>query len=114
MSQVKKTKKLASVNENSVLPPEPALALGTGGPPKQRKSRAKPKPTKEEAIKLLQDASTDIKQIIQDLKEDEQRLASMQLKNVHELIKETLLNLGEDLEEIEEQLEQIRSQSDSQ
>ena len=85
MSQVKKvpkTKKLVSLDENSVLPPEP----------KPRKSRAKPEPTKEEAIKMLQDASNDLKQIILELKEDEQRVASMQLKKVPELIKETLCN----------------------
>lgn len=104
MSQVKKTKKLAPVNENAVLPAEP----------KPRKSRAKPKPTKEEAMKMLQDASNDIKQIIIELKEDEQRVSSMQLKKVPELIKETLCNLSEDLDEIEEQLTQLRSNPESQ
>ena len=102
MSQVKKVpkaKKLVSLDENSVLPPEP----------KQRKSRAKPKPTKEEAIKMLQDASNDLKQIIIDLREDEQRVASLQLKKVPELIKETLCNLAEDQEEIEEQLTELRN-----
>ena len=102
MSQVKKVpkaKKLVSLDENSVLPPEP----------KPRKSRAKPKPTKEEAIKMLQDASNDLKQIIIDLREDEQRVASMQLKKVPELIKETLCNLAEDQEEIEEQLTELRN-----
>lgn len=102
MSQVKKvpkSKKLVSLDENSVLPPEP----------KQRKSRAKPKPTKEEAIKMLQDASNDLKQIIIDLREDEQRVASLQLKKLPELIKETLCNLAEDQEEIEEQLTELRN-----
>ena len=102
MSQVKKvpkSKKLVSLDENSVLPPEP----------KQRKSRTKPKPTKEEAIKMLQDASNDLKQIIIDLREDEQRVASLQLKKVPELIKETLCNLAEDQEEIEEQLTELRN-----
>ena len=102
MSQVKKVpkaKKLVSLDENSVLPPEP----------KQRKSRAKPKPTKEEAIKMLQDASNDLKQIIIDLREDEQRVASLQLKKLPELIKETLCNLAEDQEEIEEQLTELRN-----
>ena len=102
MSQVKKvpkSKKLVSLDENSVLPPEP----------KPRKSRAKPKPTKEEAIKMLQDASNDLKQIIIDLREDEQRVASLQLKKLPELIKETLCNLAEDQEEIEEQLTELRN-----
>ena len=101
MSQVKKvpkSKKLV-LDENSVLPPEP----------KQRKSRAKQKPTKEEAIKMLQDASNDLKQIIIDLREDEQRVASLQLKKLPELIKETLCNLAEDQEEIEEQLTELRN-----
>ena len=102
MSQVEKvpkSKKLVSLDENSVLPPEP----------KPRKSRAKPKPTKEEAIKMLQDASNDLKQIIIDLREDEQRVASLQLKKLPELIKETLCNLAEDQEEIEEQLTELRN-----
>ena len=101
MSQVQKVpkaKKLVSLDENSVLPPEP----------KQRKSRAKPKPTKEEAIKMLQDASNDLKQIILELEEDEQRVASLQLEKLPELIKETLCNLAEDQEEIEEQLTELR------
>ena len=102
MSQVKKvpkTKKLVSLDENSVLPAEP----------KPRKSRAKPKPTKEEAIKMLQDASNDLKQKIIDLREDKQRVASLQLKKLPELIKETLCNLAEDQEEIEEQLTELRN-----
>ena len=102
MSQVKKvpkSKKLVSLDENSVLPPEP----------KQRKSRAKPKPTKEEAIKMLQDASNDLKQIIIDLREDEQRVASLQLKKLPELIKETLCNLAKDQEEIEKQLTELEN-----
>ena len=104
MSQVKKTKKLAQVNENGDLTAEP----------KPRKSRAKPKPTREEAIKLLQDASSEIKQIIQDLQEDEKRLPGLGFKKLPELVKETLLNLSEDLEEIEEQLQEIRSNPESQ
>ena len=107
MSQVKKLakpKKLAPFNENAVLPAEP----------KQRKSRAKPKPTREEAIKMLSDASTDIKLIIKDLEEDEQRLQGQSFKKLPELVKETILNLTEDLEEIEDQLEEIRSNPESQ
>ena len=99
VNKIPKAKKLVSLDVNSVLPPEP----------KQRKSRAKPKPTKEEAIKMLQDASNDLKQIIIDLREDEQRVASLQLKKLPELIKETLCNLAEDQEEIEEQLTELRN-----
>src|SRR4051812_25386432 len=102
MSQVKKLakpKKLPSVDENKVLPVEP----------KQRKSRAKPKPTREEAIKMLQDASNDIKQIIQDLREDEARLPGLNFKKIPELVKETLGNLAEDLEDMEADLEDMRS-----
>ena len=81
MSQVKKLakpKKLPSVDENAVLPAEP----------KPRKSRAKPKPTREEAIKMLSDASTDIKLIIKDLEEDEQRLHGQSFKKLPELGKD--------------------------
>ena len=54
-----------------------------------------------------------LKQIIQELKEDEQRLSSMQLKKVPELIKETLCNLAEDLEEIDQQYEEIKAHPES-
>lgn len=60
--------------------------------PKKRAPRTKKQPTREEAIKLLTDASKDFKQIIQELQEDELRLSCMQLKKIPELIKETLSN----------------------
>ena len=100
MSQVKKGAKKVTIDETQCNAPKEQ---------KPRKSRAKPKPTKEEAIKMLQDASNDLKQIIIDLREDEQRVASLQLKKLPELIKETLCNLAEDQEEIEEQLTELRN-----
>ena len=78
-----------------------------------RKSRAKKIakkiPTKEEALKLLSDTSIELKQIIQDLKEDEMKISCMHLKKVPELVKETLCNLDEDLKEIEEQHQELLS-----
>ena len=56
--------------------------------PKKR-GRTKKQPTKEEQLKLLSDASIELKKIIQDLKEDEMRTSSMGLK----IAKETLTNL---------------------
>ena len=54
-----------------------------------RKSRAKKITTKEEALKMMCDACSEIKQIIQDLKEDESRIQGMSLKKVPELLTET-------------------------
>ena len=106
MSNVKKSvkPKKNQINEScevSSVPQEPKVIK------LPRKSRAKKIPTKEEALKLLSDTSIELKQIIQDLKEDEMKISCMQLKKVPELIKETLCNLDEDLNEIEEQHQEL-------
>ena len=107
MSNVKKSvksKKTAIVADNCEvfsIPQEPKVVK------LPRKSRAKKIPTKEEALKLLSDTSIELKQIIQDLKEDEMKISGMQLKKVPELIKEKLCNLDEDLNEIEEQHQEL-------
>ena len=90
MSTVKKSvpKKKVAINENP--------SSGNVCPePKKRASRAKPKPTREELIKMLVDSQTEIKQIIQELKEDESRIQCMGLKKVPELLTETLKNMEE-------------------
>jgi hypothetical protein len=79
----------------------------TKAEPKKRASRAKKQPTREEALKLLLDTSNELKQIIVDLKEDEIKVSSMQLKKIPELIKETLANLDEDQKEVEEQYNEL-------
>ena len=73
MSNVKKSvksKKTAIVADNCavvLVPQEPKVVK------LPRNSRAKKIPTKEEALKLLSDTSIELKQIIQDLKEDEMK-----------------------------------------
>ena len=61
---------------------------------------------------MLQDASKELKQIIQDLKDDELKLAplSSQLKRVPELIQETIKNLEEDEQELNENYDEILAQ----
>ena len=81
--------------------------------PKKRKSRAKPQPTREELLKMLSVSSNDIKTIIHDLKEDEQKLLSIPLKQIPELLKETLNNLDEDMKEIDEQYKELLSLSEA-
>lgn len=108
MSNVKKSvnPKKTQINEScevSLVPQEPKVVK------LPRKSRAKKIPTKEEALKLLSDTSIELKQIIQDLKEDEMKISCMHLKKVPELVKETLCNLDEDLKEIEEQHQELLS-----
>ena len=75
--------------------------------PKKRASRAKKQPTREEALKFLLDASNELKQNIQDLKEEEIKISSLQLKILPELIKETLTYLNEDLEDAEGQYNEL-------
>ena len=113
MSNVKnsvKSKKTAIVADNFavvLVPQEPKVVK------LPRKSRAKKIPTKQEALKMICDACSEIKQIIQDLKEDESRIQGMSLKKVPELLTETLKNMDEDLKEIEEQHEELLSQPES-
>lgn len=75
--------------------------------PKKRVSRAKPKPTKEQVLKMLSDSSTEVKQIIQEIKEEEKKLIGQPLKRVFELITETVKNLEEDLQEIDEEYKEL-------
>ena len=96
MSDIKKSKKVAIKTDAN--PTEP----------KKRVPRVKKLPTKEEALKMLSDTSKELKQILDDVREDEMKLSCMQLKRVPELIKDTISNLEEDLKEIDEQSEEIK------
>lgn len=83
--------------------------------PKKRAPRAKKvPPTREESLKILTDASAELKQIIEDLKEDQMKISCMQLKKVPELLKETISNLEEDVQDIEEEHEELLSKPESQ
>ena len=75
------------------------------------KQQRKPKKqmSREDALKMLSDTGNELKQIIQDLKEDQMKLQCMPLKKVNDLINETLNNLNEDLEEINEKYEELKS-----
>ena len=93
MSKVLKEKKTVKMQVDESVP-QPHVTFGQSEPiaiPKPRKSRAKPKPTKEDMMKLLSNSSNELK-IIKELKEDEvQLLASgLPLKRVSELMKKTI------------------------
>jgi len=105
--QVKKLRqnKLPSVPENSV---SPDSSLKCEPAKKPRASRAKKPPTKQEAMDMLSNGAKVIREAIQDLKEDQVKCSSMPLKKVNELIGETLNNLQEDLEDIQENLDQLK------
>lgn len=70
--------------------------------PKPRKARAKP--TKEEIIQNLSDNQNVLKGIIQDLEEDNAKLAGQTFKQLNHLMTETLKNLRKDCQEIEEEI----------
>lgn len=93
------TRKQAKPKVVKVLP-EPAVAPATDVKPKRTRAPKK-QPTKEEMLKMLTDSSTELKQIIQDLKEDETKIAGLSLKQLPLLISETLKNLNEDCDEID-------------
>lgn len=120
VKNVKKTakpKKNVTINES--VPSVPAESGVPGSPkdevakvpkvPKKRASRAKKEPTKEETMALLLNASNEVKQVIQELKEDENKLSGLDLKKVPDLLKETIENLEEDLKEIDEQYEELKN-----
>lgn len=107
MSNVKSVKSKKAV-KTVKLPKEVNLPeIDQQEPPKKR-GRAPKKPlSKEESLKLLQDASNEIKQIIDDLKEDEMKMSGLQLKKVPMLLKETIDNLIEDKEEFDEKHKEL-------
>jgi len=111
MTEPVKAKKSVKRVKNQENAPSPTLSTVSESPPepKQRKSRAKPKPTKEEMLKILSDSENELKQIIQDLKDDEIKCRSMPLKKVPELVTETIKNLEEDLLDIQEHREELMS-----
>jgi len=75
---------------------------------KPKRTRApKRKPTKEEVLKMLKDSSDELKRIIQDLKEDETKIVGLPLKQLPLLITETLKNLTEDCEDIDEKYNEV-------
>ena len=78
--------------------------------PKPRKSRAKKIPTKEESLKMLQDTSKELEQIVADLKDDQMRLQGLSLKKVPELINEAISNLEEDKAANDQEYQELLSQ----
>ncbi|HRP36813.1 MAG TPA: hypothetical protein PLS50_03310, partial [Candidatus Dojkabacteria bacterium] len=64
--------------------PEPAPVAAEVKPKRTR--APKKQPTKEEMLKMLTDSSTELRQIIQDLKEDETKIAGLTLKQLPLLI----------------------------
>lgn len=76
--------------------------------PKKKATRTKKQPpSKEEVMKMLLDSSNELSQIIQELKDEEKLLTGQPLKRVFELIAETLKNLDEDKNEIDEEYKQL-------
>lgn len=76
---------------------------------KPKRTRTK-KPTKEEMLKMLTESSAELKQIIQELKEDETKIAGLPLKQLPILITETLKNLKEDCDEIDAECQELLSE----
>lgn len=93
--------------------PVPPVQEAPKPEPKKRASRAKPKPTKEELLKVLSESCTEMKKLIQELKEDESKLQGMDLKQVHELIKGELANLEEEQKEVDEKIQELLSLPDT-
>ncbi len=114
MSEVKKVRKTKSKNLPSIQeanPFEPLAELSgdqPAAPPKQRKSRAKPKPTNEEAMQMLLDGAKELGEIIQDLKDDKAKVLGMNLKKTVILIDDTIMTLEEDKEQFESEYAELK------
>jgi len=88
MPSTKKEKKSKSNHDSSKskkekVPEEKSINLDenvSNPEPKKRGRVKKEPPTKEEQLKMLKQFSDELKLIIQDLKDDEMRIAPMQLK----------------------------------
>lgn len=77
--------------------------------PKKRKSRAKPIPTKEEVLKSLEKESSELTQYITELKEEESKIVTLDVKTVKELVTDELDEMEESLEEINKKIEEIKA-----
>ena len=77
--------------------------------PKKRASRARPKPTRDEALVQLLEASNGLKKLIVDLKEDDIKLKSsgLVLTHVSELIEGELENLAEELKDVDQNYQEV-------
>ena len=77
--------------------------------PKKRASRARPKPTRDEALIQLLEASKGLKKLIVDLKDDEMKLKSsgLVLTHVSELIESELENLAEELKDVDQNYQEV-------
>ena len=107
VAKVPKTKKTVKIQDDesvNEMPQSEPIQI-----PKPRKSRAKRQPTKEELIKLLTDSCNELTQVVQDLKDEEAKIlaSGLVLKRVPELIKETMSNLDEDMQEIQEKIDEL-------
>jgi len=77
-------------------------------PPKPRQPRAKKAPpTKEEELKRLQDEAAELKQILKDLKEDQNKVSNLALVEVPDLIIDAIEDLEEELQDKEDQCAQL-------
>ena len=56
---------------------------------------------------MLQDTINEVKQIIQELKDEETKITSLSLVKIPELVKETISNLEEDQQEIQEKHDEL-------
>jgi hypothetical protein len=112
MSEVKQVK-VRKPREKKTLQPVPENEQLAPKEPKQRKPRAtKKEPTKEEAMKMLEDACKELEVIIHDLKEDIKTLNGIKLLKVPELVDDTINNLEEDMEEFKNELDHLKNMPD--
>ena len=56
---------------------------------------------------MLQDTINEVKQIIQELKDEELKITSLSLVKIPELVKETISNLEEDQQEIQDKHDEL-------
>ncbi len=105
--------KVKAVKPKVVKEPKPPKEPKVPKPPKEpkeKKERAKKQePTKEDTLKMLLDAADELKQIQNELKQEESKIESLSVPRLKELVKETLSNLEEDEKEIRDKHDELKN-----
>jgi len=89
--------------------PKVPKVVDPNAPKKPRVSRAKKQPTKEEVIQELNEDAAKAKQDLENLKEDQGRIAGMQFKILNEILDDEIKACEEELEQIAEELKHVEA-----
>ena len=111
MSTKPRTKKEPKIQVQEPADTIPVTPLVAADKPKRTRAPRK-KPSKDETINMLDLCLQDLRRMLSDLKEDEQKLTGLQLLHLPSLINVTKTHLEEDIKEVEEKLKEVQEISE--